>query len=267
MQMKEGDVRHELYSVSCFSALPLPFYYLFCMTLPYLFLFPKHNLSTSDDSSQSGSQYSLEVHLQQGNQCSWPHFSHTDSFSYPFPSAQWPRTSIALPAKLLSGTVVDVLKQRPLHFVPWQCVSGFPVADACVPSCLILLKGSKIPQIFLLFPCWKWSQQPQGCDAIAGLREGGPRYCEWEGRCLSQSLYWCMLSVQQEILRASALGNRIPPLLVPVISATTLGTGSSCADDRLLDAVPERLWHAKSVGDGFLVGWVRKATAVMESNS
>lgn len=28
------------------------------------------------------------------------------------------------------------------------------------------------------------------CDAIAGLRKGGPWYCEWEGRCL-----WVSLSV------------------------------------------------------------------------
>lgn len=82
----------------------------------------------------------------------------------------------------------DGLNQQPLHFVPWQCVSFtqlilvFPAAS--------FFKGSKIPQIFLLFPCWNWSQQPQGCDAIAALREGGPQYCEWEGRCL-----WVSLSI------------------------------------------------------------------------
>lgn len=53
------------------ALLHFPFHFTVLYdSLPYLFLFPTRILSTSDDSSQNGSQYSVEVHLQQRNQCS-----------------------------------------------------------------------------------------------------------------------------------------------------------------------------------------------------
>lgn len=53
--------------------------------------------------------------------------------------------------------------------------------------------------------------------------------------------------MQQEILRTSAVRNPIPHPLVPVIPATSLGRSV------------EQLRQAKSLGFGFLVGWLRKA--------
>lgn len=62
--------RRALFFFLFFYTSPSIFLSVLYDSLPYLFLFPKLTLSTFDDSSQNGSQYSVEVHLQQANQWS-----------------------------------------------------------------------------------------------------------------------------------------------------------------------------------------------------
>lgn len=218
--MKEGDAGDGLYSFSWFSALPLPLFCQFYMTLYHTSFCFQSSLFTFDDSSQNGSQYSVEVHLQQGNQWSWPCFQSPWQL---FTSLQ---PSDLEPPLLFSDTVVMSWK---INLCIWfhgsVLVSFMQLTHSQLPY--FIKKALKYPKYFYFSLVGSGHSSLKGVIQLQAWGKVAQSIANGREVSVSLSVCGCTLSAQQETLSTSALGHPIPPALLPVISAASLGTISS----------------------------------------
>lgn len=137
-------------------------------------------------------------------------------------------------------------------------MAKFHAADTSLSSCLILFKGPKPPKYFYFSPVGsshsslKGVMQLQAWGRVAlGVGSGQGGVCES-----------VPVSVQQEILRTSAMGNPIPHGLVPVIPPPHLARARWTLG---CDVEQHSLWSLVFL----LAGWEMQkvVTATMEFHS